>query len=272
MGQTLQIGPLTLPWSLVILIIGGMACMQLFEHLARKQALPHAERHSWQAGLLALLAARLAFVAQYASAYASNPWSIIDIRDGGWEPWAGLITLGLYVLVLWIRQSPLAKAATIASTLFAGLWIGAQVTLSTLAPANAALPPFTGVALNAQNVALPELKGQPVVINLWASWCPPCRREMPVLLAAQQAHPNVRFLWINEGEKPEVVLRAARQFALPDADVIIDSEEQLGRMLQQRALPTTLFFDAQGKQVAVRSGELSKATLTQHLEQSAGAR
>ena len=136
-----------------------------------------------------------------------------------------------------------------------------------LAPSNGTLPQFTGVALNAQSVSLPTLKGQPVVVNLWATWCPPCRREMPVLMEAQKAHPDVRFLYINQGEKPETVSRYAQQIGMSLDSVVLDGEESLGRMVQLRALPSTLFFDAEGKQVAVRSGELSKATLEQHLGQ-----
>ena len=55
-------------------------------------------------------------------------------------------------------------------------------------------------------------------------------------------------------------------------DVLLDGDGSLSRMVQQRALPTTLFFNAQGKQVAVRSGELSTATLTQHIEQISSPR
>jgi thiol-disulfide isomerase/thioredoxin len=127
------------------------------------------------------------------------------------------------------------------------------------------LPDWRGVALDARSVALPELRGQSVVINLWASWCPPCRREMPVLLQASRAHPEVRFLWINQGEPPETALRYASQQGLPAADVLLDTASQLGRDLDSKALPTTLFYDAQGRLQAVRAGELSAATLAQHL-------
>lgn len=266
MGQTLQLGPLTLSWTLIILLIGWFAATHLAERLARKHGL-RIERHIWLIAVAGLVAARLAFVAQYASAYSSSPWSIIDIRDGGWEPIAGLVAIGIYVLALWVRQSASAKAVTAGSGLFAGIWLAGSISLALLAPSNGTLPQFTGVALNAQSVSLPALKGQPVVVNLWATWCPPCRREMPVLMDAQKAHPDVRFLYINQGEKPETVLRYAQQIGMSLDSVVLDGEESLGRMAQLRALPSTLFFDAEGKQVAVRSGELSKATLEQHLGQ-----
>jgi len=118
-------------------------------------------------------------------------------------------------------------------------------------------------------LTLAELHGQPVVVNLWASWCPPCRREMPVLLQARSAHGQVRFLWINQGEQPEAVTRFAAQHALPIADVLLDPSSQLGLTLGHKALPTTLFYDADGHLRAVRAGELSSATLAHHLAQIA---
>ena len=266
MGQTLQLGPLTLAWAFIIFLIGWFASSQLSEWLARRRGLK-VERHVLLSTLLGLAVARLAFVAQYASAYSSSPLSIIDIRDGGWEPLAGLAAMAAYVVALWVWQSASAKALTAGAALFAAIWLGGTATLALLAPKNTALPEFTGVALDAQSVTLPALKGQPVVVNLWATWCPPCRREMPVLMEAQKAHPGVRFLWINQGEKPETVLRYVQQIGLPLGNVVLDGDESLSRMLQQRALPTTLFFNADGKQVAIRAGELSKATLAQHLEQ-----
>lgn len=266
MGQTLQIGPLTLAWAFIILLAGWIAGTQLCERLARKQALK-ADLHTWLLAVLSLVAARLAFVVQYASSYSGNLTGIFDIRDGGWEPLAGLVVMAIYVLALWIAGSKTTRAVGAGAALFAAIWLVGNAAFTMLAPVQQTLPQFTGVALNAQPVALPELKGRPVVINLWASWCPPCRREMPVLVQAQADHPGVRFLWVNQGEAPEVVLRAAAQFSLPQADVLIDAEEHLSRAIRQRALPTTLFFNAEGEQVGIRAGELSKATITQHIAQ-----
>lgn len=271
MGQTLQIGPLTLAWSYVILLISWFAGTQLSDYLARRRGLKQ-DPHGWRIAIIGLLAARLAFVAQYASAYSTNPWSIIDIRDGGWEPMAGLAAIAAYVLALWVWRSASAKDCTAGAVLFSAIWLGGNATLAAFTPSNATLPQFSGVALDAQTISLPTLQGKPVVVNLWATWCPPCRREMPALMAAQKAHPEIRFVWVNQGEKPEVVLRYIQQIGMSPSDVLLDGDGSLSRMVQQRALPTTLFFNAQGKQVAVRSGELSTATLTQHIEQISSPR
>ena len=267
-AQTLNLGPLVLPWAMVFAAAAWLASTTVHERAARRVGLP-AGPHGWALALATLLAARLAFVLQYWREYADAPWSVLDIRDGGWAPWWGLLAAAVYVLALWLRRSRWRRPVALGAGAGAGLWLVGTLALQLAQPAvPAQLPAWQGVALDARTVHLPALQGQPVVVNLWANWCPPCRREMPVLLRASAAHPEVRFLWINQGEAPETVVRFTSAQQLPPADVVLDQSSQLGSLLGQRALPTTLFFDASGRLAAVRSGELSAATLAQHLAQA----
>ncbi len=261
----LHIGPLVLPWALLILLAGWQLGVWVHERLSVRRGLAPGP-HGWRLVLVALLAARLGFVLRYTREYGAAPWSVIDIRDGGWEPWAGLGAAMLYCAVLWLQRSPWRRTVTAGFATFAAVWLMGLALLQATAPPSAAdLPSWHGVALDARTIALPDLRGQPVVVNLWASWCPPCRREMPVLLQARNAQPQIRFLWVNQGEAPEVVARFAAQHGLPLADVVLDPTSHLGSKLGHKALPTTLFYDSQGQLAAVRAGELSAATLAHHL-------
>ncbi|MBS0507645.1 MAG: TlpA family protein disulfide reductase [Proteobacteria bacterium] len=273
MDSVLQIGPLVLPWTLLIFVVGWQLGHWVHERLARRQGLASGP-HAWRLTLAALLAARLGFVLQYPAEYGAAPWSALDIRDGGWQPWAGLAAALLYLGLLWLRRSPWRRPTLAGLATFMAIWIVGLALLQATAPQRGtALPDWRGVALDARNLALSELRGRPVVINLWASWCPPCRREMPVLLQASRSRPDVRFVWINQGEAPEAALRYASQQGLPLADVLLDGSSQLSRELGHKALPTTLFYDAQGRLQAVRAGELSGATLARLLAQvTAGQR
>lgn len=109
--------------------------------------------------------------------------------------------------------------------------------------------------------------GKPVVLNLWASWCPPCLREMPLLQQAQQQYTGVRFLFANQGEDEVLVRQFFRSQPLRLQHVLLDPGGALGREYGSVALPTTLFFDARGRLQTVHLGELSEATLASKLQQ-----
>lgn len=268
MGEVLQLGPLALPWAPLQLLAAWWVGDALAQRLAARQQLRWGLQ-GWALLACSLLAARAAFVLEFAPHYASPPWAAFDIRDGGWTSSAGIAAALLYVLILWLKRSPLAKPAMVGIASALTLWLAVLGLRWATAPGQQPLPAFSAVALDAQTLQLDQLAqqhGQPLVINLWASWCPPCRREMPALLQAQRDHPQVRFLWVNQGEAAETVVRAAAGHQLPPAQVLIDERQELGRLLRSSALPTTVFVDAQGRQTALRVGELSAATLAQHLQ------
>ena len=109
--------------------------------------------------------------------------------------------------------------------------------------------------------------GKPLVVNLWASWCPPCRREMPMLAAAQQRETGVSFVFANQGENGATVQRYLSASQLDLANVLLDRDTTLGFVAGSGMLPITLFYDASGQLVASRRGELSVASLASNLNQ-----
>lgn len=270
MNDALPLGPLLLPYPL-LLVFAAAALSLLVSHRIGRRAGVDAQGTLWNALLAGALVARLAFVFEYKTLYFAAPWSIIDIRDGGWNATAGLVGAWLYALHRYQKRPQLRKA------LQRALLVGSLVfVLGTgwlaLRPGGA-VQPLPDLQLSrlddaTQSVRLSDLAGKPTVINLWATWCPPCVREMPMLFDAQRAHGDVNFVFVNQGEDRTLVTRwlQARQFA--SAHVLLDEKRQASAVFKQQGYPTTLFFDASGELVASRLGELSAATLAQNLERA----
>lgn len=86
--------------------------------------------------------------------------------------------------------------------------------------------------------------GRPMVVNLWASWCPPCVREMPMLEAAEANYTDVRFVFINQREHPDVVAQFLSEHSLTLDTVLLDASGDFSAAVGAHVMPTTLFFDA----------------------------
>jgi thiol:disulfide interchange protein len=85
------------------------------------------------------------------------------------------------------------------------------------------------------------------------------------LQQAQAANPDVNIVFVNQGEEPGAIAAFLDRQGLVLRNVLVDPQGSAGTSLGHSALPTTLFFDAQGRLVGTRIGELSQATLTQRL-------
>src|SRR5690606_17695613 len=108
--------------------------------------------------------------------------------------------------------------------------------------------------------------GRPTVVNVWASWCIPCRREMPQLARAAQENPDVLILYVNQGESPVKVAAFLSDFPNVDTgNVILDSNQRVGNELRSVGLPSTYFYDANGDHVKTHVGEISGPALTREL-------
>jgi len=120
-------------------------------------------------------------------------------------------------------------------------------------PANAAVdtgfaPDFTLENLDGTNLRLTELRGQVVLVNFWASWCGPCRQEMPVLDRLHQRYNDAGFtvLGINvEGEAASaraIVAKSGVTFP-----ILVDAEQKISKLYDLKAMPSTVILDRDGK-------------------------
>lgn len=214
-----------------------------------------------------VLAARLAFVVRYWDMYQQSPFSIVDIRDGGFFPWVGF-AVGGGVAILYVSRNRVLRR-TLLLSLLAGVCTAALAGAAVLTlrqPRNdIGLPTGTFTALNGNPVRFDAFLGKPVVVNLWATWCMPCRREMPVLQQAQARNSDLIFVFANHGETADVVRQYFAGENLDIANVILDPGMEVASHTGSKVLPTTLFFDGKGRLMNVRVGELSAASLVHQL-------
>lgn len=261
---TLNLGPLALSLSHALLL-GSLLLATLTGWRLGRRAGRNPEGVLFLLLLLALLGARVAFVAWYFQHYQQAPWRVLDIRDGGFLAWPGLLVALLAAGWLAWRDSSLRRPLLGALVVGMLVWGGGQLVLRSLEQGTR-LPELALRDIDGQPVDLHDYLGKPLVVNLWATWCPPCRREMPVLAKAQARESAVTFLIINQGEGEAEIREFLAASGLQLDNLLLDSGNRLGQQVGSRALPTTLFYDAQGRQVGSHLGELSPASLARALE------
>ena len=129
------------------------------------------------------------------------------------------------------------------------------------------LPPLN---VDQFHALLAQLKGTPVVVNVWAAWCGPCRIETPLLVAAAKANPGVQFL----GVDIEDSIGGARNFLTTYGVTypsVFDLSGAIKTDLGAFGQPDTYFYDARGTQVGAVLGPLTSTTLHAGLAKAAAS-
>jgi cytochrome c-type biogenesis protein len=133
-------------------------------------------------------------------------------------------------------------------------------------------PAITLTALDGNRLSLGALGGRPAIITFWATWCVPCKDELPVFAAAYRAHRNqeLTLIAINYKESPEAVKRFWTDLALepaPYVDPDGTAAQRFGVGLKQSGLPVTILVGRNGKVQAVFPGEISAGEFAASLNQ-----
>lgn len=287
MPEVLSVGGLLIPTLRVSLLLSLMAAGWLAARFATRLGLDAAwsskvaEYSVW----LGLLGARLGFVIANWSAYGRAPWTILYVWQGGFMPVAGLLTGAGYALWrlrhralpernLYLRA--LLSGFSVAALLFGLVFASTKLELdSSLLRVGDTMPDFTLTDLRGELVSFSSLEGRVVVLNFWATWCPPCRREMPLLDDIQREYGprGLTVVGVDLDEPPETV-RAYVEDAGVQYPIWLDDSLQnapdrtrdLYTEIGGVGLPTTLFIDKDGVIQGRQVGELSRGVLQSRIE------
>ncbi|MEQ5801417.1 TlpA disulfide reductase family protein [Halomonas sp. H10-9-1] len=267
LNQSVAVGPMGFSIGQLLIVLAFVIAVLSGALIGRRHRTPTADS-LFTLLLVALIGARLVFVVRYWGSYA-GALSLLDIRDGGFDPIGGLAAgLGYAAWRLWRtpRQRLPLGGALLAGALAWGLTAGPLLLLEEQGRPlpNTPLTTLAGDIIDLPGLA--EREDKPLVVNLWATWCPPCRREMPVFEQAQDEITDITFVFVNQGEHAALVNRFLDEQSLELDHVLLDARTALGDVTGAMAMPTTLFYDAEGRLVDTHFGELSRATLRQGLE------
>ncbi|MBE6813498.1 MAG: redoxin domain-containing protein [Ruminococcaceae bacterium] len=132
-------------------------------------------------------------------------------------------------------------------------------------------PDFTVYDADGNAHKLSDYKGKPVVVNFWASWCGPCKIELPAFQDKWEEYGDqVEFLMVNLVDNASETLTSAQNF-LATTDytfpVYFDTEQSAAYTYSIYSIPTTIFVDVDGNLVNTAKGMLSHTTLDQYIQQ-----
>lgn len=213
--------------------------------------------------VIGVICARFSYVVINLPHYQQQPADILNIRDGGFHIWAGLI--GVLIWVFWRHRGiPLKLLLTLVAV--------TGITASIIELGRAHSRPLNDlktiqIIQNEQSYNLSSLieeanrQGKTVVVNVWATWCPPCRREMPVFARLQQSRSDVVILLINQQENQQKINDFLNQSGLTLENIYRDPHGALMQTAGLLGMPATLFFNTNGEWVRTHMGELSEASI-----------
>jgi len=129
---------------------------------------------------------------------------------------------------------------------------------------------FTVQDIEGNNVKLSDFYGKPIVLNFWASWCPPCKSEMPEFNQANnELNGEIQFLMINQTDGDRETIETGSEYVKAQGftfPVYYDTKLEAAFVYNVTAIPTTFFIDKDGYIISQVKGAMSKETLMNNIE------
>lgn len=173
---------------------------------------------------------------------------------------------GLADTLLWLCLGVIAGLAICLMFLYVYISSPAYKTRTEKAAIGYLAPDFSAETVGGGEITLSDLRGRVVAVRFWATWCGVCRMEQPVIDAAEGDYPDSEFmvLDVNMREASALVRSTVREEgrAYP---VLLDPYGEISRLYRVRALPTTIWIDAEGLVQGRHEGNMSRATIDDYI-------
>jgi thiol-disulfide isomerase/thioredoxin len=266
MLPNISIGPLTFPTAGLILLVGIWLALTFIERSARSLRLNAELIYSLSVVILAsgFVGARLLFVVLHWSAFQNDLLGIIWPITSGYEIVGGLI-VGVLTGFFYGRYRELPWLSTL-DAVAPGIVVGL---------AAVSLADFLGGSGYGTVTSLPwaidvfGIRRHPVQIyelHFWATWCPPCRAEMPHFQDASVKYDGrVAVIGVDQGESLSLVSDFAAGFGI-SYPLLLDVDSRINQQYGVTSLPTTLFIDSHGIIRETFSGIINAAVLQDRIE------
>jgi peroxiredoxin len=174
-----------------------------------------------------------------ATLFCNRCWIYVGGIRVNWDRkivWLGLMALLLALGVAWISVSRVPDEEALART-----------ERPPAPKAGFAAPDFTLQTRDGETIALADLRGPVVLLNFWATWCPPCRAEMPAIQDVYDGYQDQGFtvlaVDVGEGDAQVASFADERGLTFP---ILMDGDGTVSRRYQVRAMPSTFFIDQDG--------------------------
>jgi peroxiredoxin len=126
-------------------------------------------------------------------------------------------------------------------------------------------PDFELTSISGEQISLEDLRGYPVLINFWATWCGPCRLEMPAFQAQFERYEvNLKILAVNFDEPLDDIQLFVDEFGLT-FDILLDPGAEIQQLYQVRGYPTSYFLDTEGVIQIQHIGLIIESQLDEYL-------
>jgi thiol-disulfide isomerase/thioredoxin len=262
--MSINLGPFALPLEPLLLFGCALLGILVASVLARKNAGSVTDPLLMML-LFGLLIGRIVFVIKFADQYDSL-WQMLDFRDRGVDWVSGVIAMVLFLL--WqIKRLPQQRVALFGGALSILLFFSVTSLLMNVGREQVSIPDIALEQLDGEQISLVQVAENNItVVNLWASWCPPCQREMPAFEKSAQQYPDIRFVMLNQQESADKVNDFLANNKLTFEHVLLDKTGKVADTFDAYGLPVTLYFDQQGSLIESHMGEVSAASLSATLQ------